>query len=46
MVETEKQAFIDKMYRDRVYILDFLKVYNQLIQAAYTKQYPANICIC
>ena len=49
MVETEKQAFVDKMYRDRGYILDFhkvmaaedfdfLKVYNQLIQAAYTKQ--------
>ena len=36
MVETGKQAFIDKMYRDRGYILYFLKVYNQLIQAAYT----------
>jgi 4-carboxymuconolactone decarboxylase len=49
MAEDEKQAFVDKMYRERGYILDFhkvmvaedfefLKAYNQLIQAAYTKQ--------
>lgn len=49
MVDTEKQAFVDKMYRGRGYILDFhkvmaaedfefLKAYEQLIQAAYTKQ--------
>ncbi|MFC1937855.1 carboxymuconolactone decarboxylase family protein [Chloroflexota bacterium] len=49
MAEDEKQAFVDRMYRERGYILDFhkvmvaedfefLKVYNQLIQAAYTKQ--------
>ena len=49
MVEDEKQAFVDKMYRDRGYILDFhkvmaaedfdfLKAYDQLIQAGYTKQ--------
>jgi 4-carboxymuconolactone decarboxylase len=49
MVETEKQAFVDKMYRERGYILDFhkvmvaedfdfLKAYDQLIQAGYTKQ--------
>ena len=49
MVEAEKQAFVDKMYRDRGYILDFhkvmaaedfdfLKAYNQLIEAGYTKQ--------
>ncbi|NQT04511.1 MAG: carboxymuconolactone decarboxylase family protein [Dehalococcoidia bacterium] len=49
MVEAEKQAFVDKMYRERGYILDFhkvmaaedfdfLKAYDQLIQAGYTKQ--------
>jgi len=49
MTEDEKQTFVDKMYRDRGYILDFhkvmvaedfdyLKAYNQLIEAAYTKQ--------
>ena len=49
MVEAEKQAYVDKMYRDRGYILDFhkvmaaedfdfLKAYNQLIEAGYTKQ--------
>jgi 4-carboxymuconolactone decarboxylase len=49
MVEAEKQAFVDKMYRDRGYILDFhkvmvaedldfLKVYDQLIQGAYTNK--------
>ena len=49
MAEDEKQAFVDKMYRDRGYILDFhkvmvaedfdyLKAYNQLIEAGYTKQ--------
>lgn len=49
MLETEKQAFVDKMYRERGYILDFhkvmvaedfdfLKAYNQLIGAGYTKQ--------
>jgi 4-carboxymuconolactone decarboxylase len=48
MVEAEKQAFVDKMYRERGYILDFhkvmvaedfdfLKAYNQLIEAGYTK---------
>ena len=49
MVEEEKQSFVDKMYRERGYILDFhkimvaedfdfLKAYNQLIEAGYTKQ--------
>jgi 4-carboxymuconolactone decarboxylase len=49
MAEDEKQAFVDKMYRERGYILDFhkvmaaedfdfLKAYDQLIQAGYTKQ--------
>ena len=49
MTEDEKQAFVDKMYRDRGYILDFhkvmvaedfeyLKAYNQLIEVGYTKQ--------
>ena len=49
MIEDERQAFVDKMYRDRGYILDFhkvmaaedfdfLKAYNQLIEAGYTKQ--------
>jgi 4-carboxymuconolactone decarboxylase len=49
MVQGEAQAFVDKMYRERGYILDFhkvmaaedfdfLKVYNQLIEAGYTKQ--------
>ena len=49
MVETEKQAFLDKMYRERGYILDFHKVmvaedfdflqaYNQMLEAVYTKQ--------
>ena len=49
MTEHEKQAFVDKMYQDRGYILDFhkvmiaedfhfLKAYNQLIEAGYTKQ--------
>ena len=49
MVETEKQAFVDKIYKDRGYILDFhkvmvaedfdfLKAYNQLIEAGYTRQ--------
>ena len=49
MSEDEKQAFVDQMYRDRGYILDFHKVmaaedfdflraYNQFIQAGYTKQ--------
>jgi len=49
MVEAEKQAFVDKMYRDRGYILDFhkvmvaedfdfLKAYNQMIKEGYTKQ--------
>jgi len=49
MAEDEKQTFVDKMYRDRGYILDFhkvmvaedfdyLKAYNQLIEAGYTKQ--------
>ena len=48
MNSDEKQAFVDKMYKDRGYILDFhkimvaedfdfLKGYNQLIEAAYTK---------
>ena len=48
MIEDEKQTFVDKMYQDRGYILDFhkvmvaedfeyLKAYNQLIEAAYTK---------
>ncbi len=47
MPKDEKQEFIDKMYRDRGYILDFhkimvaedfewLKAYNGLIEAAYT----------
>lgn len=49
MVEAEKQAFVDKMYRERGYILDFhkvmvaedfdfLKVYDQFIKAAYTNK--------
>lgn len=49
MAETEKQAFVDKMYRERGYILDFhkvmaaedfdfLKAYNELIEAGYTKK--------
>jgi len=49
MVDAEKQAFVDKMYRERGYILDFhkvmvaedfdfLKAYDQLIQAGYTKK--------
>ena len=49
MVEEEKQSFVDKMYRERGYILDFhkimvaedfdfLKAYNQLIEAGYTRQ--------
>ncbi len=49
MADAEKQAFVDKMYQDRGYILDFhkvmvaedfdfLKVYDQFIKAAYTKQ--------
>jgi 4-carboxymuconolactone decarboxylase len=49
MAEAEKQAFVDKMYRERGYILDFhkvmvaedfefLKAYDQLIQAGYTKK--------
>jgi len=49
MTEDEKQTFVDKMYRDRGYILDFhkvmvaedfdyLKAYNQLIEAGYTRQ--------
>jgi 4-carboxymuconolactone decarboxylase len=48
MTSDEKQAFVDKMYKERGYILDFhkimvaedfdfLKGYNQLIEAAYTK---------
>jgi len=47
MTSDEKQAFVDKMYKERGYILDFhkimvaedfdfLKGYNQLIEAAYT----------
>jgi len=49
MAETEKQAFVDKMYKERGYILDFHKVmaaedfdflqaYNQMLEAVYTKQ--------
>ena len=49
MVDAEKQSFVDKMYRERGYILDFhkvmvaedfefLKAYDQLIQAGYTKK--------
>ena len=49
MVEAEKQTFVDKMYSERGYILDFhkvmvaedfdfLKAYDQLIEAGYTKQ--------
>lgn len=49
MVPGEQQAFVDKMYRERGYILDFhkvmaaedfdfLKAYNNLIEAGYTKQ--------
>ncbi len=49
MVDADKQAFVDKMYRERGYILDFhkvmvaedfefLKAYDQLIQAGYTKK--------
>jgi len=49
MADAEKQAFVDKMYRERGYILDFhkvmvaedfdfLKVYDQFIKAAYTNQ--------
>lgn len=49
MIEVEKQAFVDKMYRNRGYILDFhkvmaaedfdfLKAYDQLIEVGYTKQ--------
>ena len=49
MVKDEQQAFVDKMYQERGYILDFhqvmvaedfdfLKTYNQLIEAGYTKQ--------
>ncbi|MBM4448529.1 MAG: carboxymuconolactone decarboxylase family protein [Chloroflexi bacterium] len=49
MADVEKQAFVDNMYRERGYILDFhkvmvaedfdfLKVYDQFIKAAYTKQ--------
>jgi 4-carboxymuconolactone decarboxylase len=48
MNSDEKQAFVDKMYKERGYILDFhkimvaedfdfLKGYNQMIEAAYTK---------
>jgi 4-carboxymuconolactone decarboxylase len=48
MADSEKQAFVDKMYRERGYILDFhkvmvaedfdfLKSYNQFIEAGYTK---------
>lgn len=49
MAKSEKQDYIDKMYKDRGYILDFhkvmtaedfdfLKSYNQLIEAGYLKQ--------
>lgn len=49
MAKSEKQDYVDKMYRDRGYILDFhkvmtaedfdfLKSYNQLIEAGYLKQ--------
>ena len=49
MTDAEKQAFVDKMYKERGYILDFhkvmvaedfefLKAYDQLIQAGYTKK--------
>ena len=49
MVEPEKQEFIDKMYRERGYLLDFhkvlvaedfelLKAYDKFIEAAYTGQ--------
>ena len=49
MEQDEKQAYVDKMYRERGYILDFhkvmaaedfefLKAYNELIEAGYTKQ--------
>ncbi len=49
MVEDERQAFVDKMYRERGYILDFhkvmaaedfdfLKAYNEMIEAGYTRQ--------
>ena len=49
MVEAEKQTFVDNMYNKRGYILDFhkvmvaedfdfLKAYDQLIEAGYTKQ--------
>ena len=49
MVDAEKQAYVDKMYQERGYILDFhkimvaedfefLKAYNQMIQAGYTNQ--------
>ena len=48
MTIDEKQAFVDKMYKERGYLLDFhkimaaedfdfLKGYNQMIEAAYTK---------
>jgi len=49
MIQAEKQHFVNKMNRERGYILDFhkvmaaedfefLKAYNQLIEACYTKQ--------
>jgi len=48
-MEAEKRNFVDKMYRERGYILDFhkvmaaedfefLKAYNQFLEASYTKQ--------
>jgi len=48
-VEEEKRIFVDKMYRERGYILDFhkvmaaedfefLKAYNQFLEASYTRQ--------
>jgi 4-carboxymuconolactone decarboxylase len=49
MAKSEKQEYVDKMYRERGYILDFhkvmaaedfdfLKAYNRLIEAGYTGQ--------
>lgn len=49
MTNDERQAFVDRMYKERGYVLDFhkvmvaedfeyLKSYNQLIEAGYTKQ--------
>ncbi len=49
MVEAERQAFVDRMYKERGFIFDFhevmaaedfdfLKAYNQLIEACYIKR--------